>query len=65
MLNRNVDIRYLRKEKKRMKPYRMPTSLSGYNKETIAALQETEKMLQDPNHKTFQTFDELVADIHA
>ena len=34
-----------------------------YNKETLDAIKETEEMLHDPNHKTFNTVEEMMRDI--
>lgn len=37
--------------------------LSYSNKETLDAIKETEEMLHNPNHKTFNTVEEMIKDV--
>lgn len=64
-----------RKKELTIKSKKMPLLISAsdiddiikdrnYNAETLEALRETEILLKDPDHKTFDTFEEMVKDIH-
>ena len=51
--------------KKSVREYRIPFEIGAenLNAETIAAIQEVQKLKKDPNKKTYSSFAELLEDL--
>lgn len=51
--------------KKAVREYRIPFEISGDapNKETIEAIEEVQKLKEDPHKKTYGSFAELLGDL--